>query len=780
MSVFGRLRTMDRAELRFRLACETRKIADRARASVARPDWQRAELARLLGRNSGNGSGTLMAAAAALDRSDWHAAHRALAEHFAQRTPRFPLSPIQIPSVVERVRARFPNSLSHARERADRMLAGRYDILGYSDVLFGTPPDWYADPVHQREAARGFWSDIDYLDPRYGDHKITWEINRHQHWMSLARAFHLTGDRRYYCAVVDQLENWMAVNPPLRGVNWASMLEIGLRCLSWIWTLHFLVTTATHDEADDEERAPWIVDLLVGVNRQLEHVARNLSRYFSPNTHLSGEALSLYVAGQVLPELGNSGRWARLGRQILIDEAQRQILADGGHAERSAHYHRYTTDFYLHALLAARQTGDSAALNFEKAARRVSNYLRDLADDCGRLPLLGDDDGGQLFPICHRAPWDCRDTLSAAAVILDDPSLAVSEPPEEVFWLCGGTLPNTLSVRPATRPSAALIESGYSISRNGEGDHLIFDAGQHGYLNGGHAHADALSVVLTLRGHPLLVDPGTATYTMNSAIRNLFRSTAMHNTVVVNERPQSEPRGAFHWRATTDARAVIRHFEPRFDYMEGRHAGYEPIIHTRAIASVHGFGWVIVDHLLGSDDAVADGFWHIHPMWRAVHADRHIEMDSPVCTARLCCSEPIDFVDDGSNDLALYSPIYGRIERGHCARIRTRGPLPRSWMSFVAAASPPRSGLCFTIESLPVDQPAGWHAAAFRVASAERDWLVLAAVPLDDASSVEVPSQPWGCADLHTDARFVIADATGVTPPIRIGGTYALVVSSVH
>ena len=775
MSVLGRLRTMDRAEIRFRLSCETRKIADRARLTVARPGWQRADLTRALLRGGGNGSENLSAAVAALERSEWDAAHRALAEHFAHREARFPLSPVQITSLVQQVRARFPESTSDARERAERMLAGRYDVLGYSDLSFGTPPDWYSDPVHKRTAARGFWSDIDYLDPRYGDHKITWEINRHQHWISLGRAFQLTGDTRYYSTVVDQLENWMSANPPLRGVNWASMLEIGFRCLSWIWTLHFFATAATRDE----NRAPWIIDLLVGLDRQLEHVARNLSRYFSPNTHLSGEALSLYVAGQVLPELRSSANWARLGRQILIDEAERQILADGGHAERSAHYHRYTTDFYLHALLVARLTKDPAAATFEHVARKVSNYLRDLTDDSGRLPLLGDDDGGQLFPICYRAPWDCRDTLAAAAVILGDPGLATAEPPEEVLWLCGTEVPETFSSRSTQRPSTSLNESGYSISRTREGDHLIFDAGQHGYLNGGHAHADALSIVLTLGGQPLLVDPGTATYTMDSAMRNLFRSTAMHNTVVVEGRSQSEPRGAFHWRTTTNARAVMHHFEPGFDYMEGQHTGYERIVHARAVASLHGLGWVIVDHLLGAGDASADGFWHIHPMWRAVQAGRHIELHSPVLTTNLRSSEPISFVEKAGDDLALYSPVYGRIERGACARIRTCGALPRSWMSFVEAGSLARSA-GFTIESVAVTPPAGWHAAAFRVASAAHEWLILSTVPLDEVPSAELPSQPWGCADLQTDARFVVADMSGARAPLRVGGTHALVVSSVH
>jgi len=777
VSVFERLRGMDGAELRFRLACESRKIADRARVSVAPPEWQRAELARLLVRDGVEGSRNLGAAAAAAGRSDWQTAHRHLAEHFSQRTARFPISPARLVPQIERVHARFPSASRPAQERADRMLAGRYDVLGYYDVRFGTPPDWYADPVHDRLASRAFWSDIDYLDPRYGDHKITWEINRHQHWLALARAFHLTGQVRYYSAVVDQLENWMAVNPPLRGVNWASMLEIGFRSISWIWTLHFFASAAI-----DDERAPWIVDLLVGVNRQLEHVARNLSRYFSPNTHLTGEALALYVAGQVLPELRNSSRWAELGRRILIDEAERQILADGGHAERSAHYHRYTTDFYLFALLIARLTGDPCASNFEQVAQRVSHYLRDLTDDCGRLPLLGDDDGGQVFPICGREPWDCRDTLAAAAAILEQPDLAVSEPPEEVFWFCGDTVGELPAYRPSTRSSAALTESGYYISRTRDGDHVVFDAGKHGYLNGGHAHADALSIVLTLRGHPLLVDPGTATYTMDSAMRNQFRSTQMHNTVVVDGCPQSQPRGAFHWRTRTDARAPLWHFSPIVDYMEGRHSGYAPIVHVRSVASVHGFGCVIVDHLLGPGEAAADALWHIHPMWRPARQDHSLELRAHNLTARLGCSEPIELLEGGTDDLARYSPVYGRLEPGHCARIHTRGLLPRSWMSFVdAGPSATSAGQRFTIETLtPIDQPAGWHAAAFRLFSEERELVILSAVSLDDPVSVAGPPQPWGCSRVRTDGQFVIADMTRSDLTIRVGGTHALVVSSVH
>ena len=43
------------------------------------------------------------------------------------------------------------------------------------------------DPVLGPRAAE-FWSTVPYLDPSSGDHKIIWELNRHQHLLVLGRA----------------------------------------------------------------------------------------------------------------------------------------------------------------------------------------------------------------------------------------------------------------------------------------------------------------------------------------------------------------------------------------------------------------------------------------------------------------------------------------------------------------------------------------------------------------------------------------------------------------
>src|SRR5207248_433506 len=122
-----------------------------------------------------------------------------------------------------------------------------------------------------------------------------------------------------------------------------------------VWAIAFFTDLSSADEP------PWLVDMLLAMDRQLAHIEHNLSYYFSPNTHLLGEALALYVCSRALPVLRCSVEREAVGRQILLDEAQRQIASDGGHCERSTHYHRYTLDFYLLALIVSRITNDPAA-----------------------------------------------------------------------------------------------------------------------------------------------------------------------------------------------------------------------------------------------------------------------------------------------------------------------------------------------------------------------------------------------------------------------------------
>ena len=190
------------------------------------------------------------------------------------------------------------------------------------------------------------------------------------------------------------------------------MLELAFRSISWMWGLHAMI--AVHDDVDHEE--PWIVDLLVA-SIVISRTSSTISRATSVRTLTSpARRWRCTVGGAALPELRHSARWIDVGREVLLAEIDRQIEPDGGHAERSTHYHRYTLDFYLLALQTARRLGDmEAEQRFSEALGRIVPFALAMADRQGRPPLIGDDDAGRLWPIAARDVVDIRDSLGVAA-----------------------------------------------------------------------------------------------------------------------------------------------------------------------------------------------------------------------------------------------------------------------------------------------------------------------------------------------------------------------------
>jgi hypothetical protein len=678
-----RLARMDRAELKWRARQAARTHWDRTLTRLRPPAWKRRDLQGCLSPLL-----ELDRVHDALSAGQALEAHRAIARVLEQSPQRFAIAPGSRADLVARIRRTFPRSAASATLLAGRVLGGEYDLLGYRGLRFGATPDaidWHFDPVHATRAPRTFWAAVPFLDTTCGDHKIVWELNRHQHWLRLGRAYWLTGDRRYRERALHELSSWLCVNPPLIGINWASMLELGLRSLSWVWAINFFA------ESSADDREPWLVDLLLALDRQLTQIERNRSHYFSPNTHLLGEALALYVCGRTLPLLARSERWASIGRRILADEVTRQIEPDGFHAERSTHYHRYTLDFYLLALTVARLTGDEAASEFEDAANRLATAARLVADDRGRLPHIGDDDGGSTWPLTGRPVDDISDSLASAAVLLERPELSVAAAPEETFWLAGHPMfqdafdiaGRTDGAEPPA--SGALRQTGYYVSRAAGKGHLVIDAGPHGYQNGGHAHADALSVTLSVRDVPFLIDTGTGTYTADRNVRDRFRSTAAHNTVVVDGRPQSIARGPFHWSHMAHGAERRWIANGAFDYFEGAHGGYTPLEHRRHLFVSHGDLMIVAD-LVHGDAGVhqAGAFWHLDPQWQVTVSGPHA-----ICTAR---GDRVDlFVPEGAlqhfrgdevANLGWCAPVYGPIVETSTLRVARAGSAPL-WITAV-------------------------------------------------------------------------------------------------
>lgn len=476
---------------------------------------------------------------------------------------------------------------------ADSILAHRFPLLGVV-AEYGPDIEWRRDVLNGKTTGLGYFRRIPYLDfERAGDHKLIWELNRHQHLVLLAQAHLLTGREAYLDEVWRQMTSWMDRNPYPRGINWASALEVAFRALSWLWIDHL-----AGSRMEPRFRRRFLRCIYV----HALHLNANLSVYFSPNTHLLGEAVALHALGTAFESSPDAGAWRLRSAAILEDESRRQILDDGSYFELSTYYHVYALDMLLFHALLRRPSPE-----YRERLERMGEFLHAMLGPAGELPFFGDDDGGRFFhPYGPHGAYG-RATLASCAVYLKRSGWGYAEEdlPEQAAWWMGVTRGSSAgSWKSRLFPDAGLVAMM-------SGDiQLVADAGRFGPFSSGHSHADALSFTLRAGRDEILVDAGTYTYVTSAALRDLFRGTAMHNTVRIGGLDQAEPAGPFGWRArpevsirswtTTGARDEID--------AECRYRGFT---HRRRIAWDKPGRISVTDEIDGpGGDHLLEQFWH--------------------------------------------------------------------------------------------------------------------------------------------------------------------------
>lgn len=544
-----------------------------------------------------------------------------LLKHFrTQNTSRFFAAFDDPAETTEELRNHFGPNCQQLIRNADSIIKGRFQLLGNSELEFGNPIDWHLEPVSGKRSPLDHWSRMNEIDfDTSGDKKIVWELNRHQYFATLGRAYWITRDEQYAKTFATHFSHWMDQNPPKLGLNWISSLEVAFRAISWLWALHFF--------KDTKNLTP---ELYTRALKYLylhgRHLETYLSTYSSPNTHLTGEALGLYYLGTVLPEFRLAARWREKGRAILLDELRRHILADGVYFERASYYHRYTTDFYIHFLILSKRNPVENPAEVETKLQSLLDHLMYLTRPDGMTPLVGDDDGGQLAKLDEREANDFRPLLSTGAALFrrSDYKYVAGDAAESTLWLLGRDglrAFEELACHPPQTSSRAFPDGGYYVMRDGwtsEANYLLLDCGPHGALNCGHAHADALSLELAAHGRTLLVDPGTYTYTGSQELRDYFRSSAAHNTLTIDGESSSVPGGPFSWKETANASIIAWKSNARFDFLTGMHDGYErlvpsPATHTRSVLFLKNNYWVMRDVVKTDGEHRYDLHFHFVP-----------------------------------------------------------------------------------------------------------------------------------------------------------------------
>ena len=255
---------------------------------------------------------------------------------------------------------------------------------------------------------------------------------------------------------------------------------------------------------------------LESLHAQYNYLSKHLEKDILGN-HFFEDLKSLLLASLFFKD-------DRVFRKILKDfkaECKEEILPDGMHFELSPMYHKIIFEGMLRVAIALREAGRQDT-EIEAYLQPMLDVAYSFEDGLDRVPLFND--GGN----------NVAKSLDALVA----------------------TAKNYFKLTPHFQ--GCLKESGFYIFEKTVHGHrwkLVVDAGQPGpkYIPG-HAHCDAMSFELFRDGKPVVVNCGTYAYQCKE--RSFFRSTAAHNTVMVDGVEQSQYWGAFRLAKRSSVRVI--------------------------------------------------------------------------------------------------------------------------------------------------------------------------------------------------------------------------------
>lgn len=633
-----------------------------------------------------------------------------LFDYFRQHLPSRFFEPASADDMAEVFKEHCPYHIEQVLKSAEAVCRYNFEILGYGELSYGSPPNWHLDPISGIQAPMLHWSRIDALDcSQVGDNKVIWELNRHQWMLDLAQAYRFTGDERYARCYAELTRDWLKHNPVGFGINWHSSLEVAMRLISWSWALLFLRNSRVMTPS-------LFAVLLEAIRQHARHIENYLSYYFSPNTHLTGEALGLCYAGLLFPELKEARRWQALGEGILKQEAIHQVYTDGVYFEQSTRYQYYTIEIYLQFILLCGVNGNAVPSGLTDRVQRMLEYLLAVRQPDGAMPQIGDADGGCLLPLVRRGPADCRGLFALGALLFrrgDFAWAAGGKIAPEALWLAGSSsLQTWLSLRPTVPAanSAIFKQGGLAVLRNGwqsDSHQLIFDFGPLGCRHSsGHGHADLLSIQCSAFGEAYVVDAGTGNYRGDSNWRDYFRSADAHSTVIIDGANQADPDGPFSWRGKKPA-AWLERCETGDNWQliqaarEDLASLKDPVTHRRRVLFADAGWWLVIDDLIAQREhevAVRFQFNSIEVQKEDDQWVRALGKKGSALSLKCFCASEID-IDIASGSLhplkGWVSPNYGQQHPAPALTFTVNDQLPLRLMTLflpqrqVLATTPP-------------------------------------------------------------------------------------------
>lgn len=477
---------------------------------------------------------------------------------------------------------------------AERVLQGCLPFFGQLSFACGFPPQWFRNPVTgQSVSPTQPWTHMRFASAVYGDLKFILEPSRFLFVYPLVRAYAITGDERFPQAFWNAIEDWANNSPPMAGPLWICGQECSLRILAWSFALHAFIQSPSTTAG----RVALLVSMIAA---HAWRTAQTLGYARSQRSnHLISEAVGLWTAGTLYPELREAPLWQNLGAHLLHEAVLDQITPEGVSHQHSFNYQRMILHQLLWTLRIAEIHGVALHEDIHTRTQAAFDFVRCWVDPgSGLAPNYGSDDGSLIFPLAEGAYHDFRPLLQLGAAVLDRPALPAGAWDEAALWF--GVTPAAASVEKISSPPVLSVETGY-FRLGDEDSWALVRAGRYSRRP---FQADQLHVDLWWRGINIARDAGTYLYNGPAPWNNGLAGTSVHNTVTVDGRDQMRRAGRFLWLDWAQASGQLySSSDPaRLDRFEGEHDGYKNlgVKHRRMVQWLTGAGWVIVDDVEGS------------------------------------------------------------------------------------------------------------------------------------------------------------------------------------
>ncbi|HEX5704190.1 MAG TPA: alginate lyase family protein [Pyrinomonadaceae bacterium] len=533
-----------------------------------------------------------------------------LLEHFrARSSPKFFPGFVDTTKTAALQKELFPRETDQLLVVAKRIADEHcWSLLGFGEKCFSSSEiNWNRDPLSGVDWPLDYHADINLFRGDGSDARVLWELNRLAHLITLGRSYAVSSDENFAAAFLRQLRSWRQQNPVARGANWSCAMEVALRSMNLLAAFAlFLPSTLVDEDA--------LAEMLMIFDQHGAHIRRNLEySHIATSNHYMCDVAGLLWMGIMLPELRAARAWREFGLRELLNEMDKQILADGADSESSTGYHRLKLELLLYSLILCRENGIEIEQKYWQKLSAMADYMRAYLRPDGRAPLIGDSDSGQILPIVKRAGDDHAYLAAIADAALGSHASGMQRAggarTEELLWILGeqgGRDYESLSAAPPAT-SQALPDAGIYILRDND-LYLLFNASGCG-LNGrgSHGHNNALSIEVSACGTSFIVDPGSYVYTHDLRERHLFRSTAYHSTVQIDgvEQNTTDEKTPFVIGDEAHPRVLKWETNDEFDYLIAEHDGYQrlsqPVTHRRSIRFDRSNRfWLIEDEFTGA------------------------------------------------------------------------------------------------------------------------------------------------------------------------------------